>query len=572
MGDASAGTTRTWRESGRRSSPAPADRCSGDSALVLGAGGAARAAALALARLGCPLTVVNRTPAGAERLAALITAGVPGASCDWLALSDLTGADVARRRVVVNATSLGMAGEGKVPDLLADNVTAGQVVFDAVYASAPTDFLVAAQARGAAVDRRPDDAAGAGGRGVQPVDRRAGAAGSDERCRPRMRRRTTKKRSVLTGLGGDELEPIIDPAESLIDTGAGAAVGRRRRRRPAERRRAAATATGRRRAEVDELEEERDRVADDLDEHDLGERGVTTDDVLENIVRSQRTSKLRLGDILKEMGLVTDEQVESAIGRQKETRKRLGQLLLEDGVVTQLDLTKALAQKFGVSFLDLTSTRFDAAATAYIDEKLARRYGAVPVRFLDDGTLLVAMVDPQNLPAQEDLAIITGFQIQPAIASEEDVFGAIAKIYRERAEVGESAATARSRSSTRSRSPTSATPPKRRRSSSSSTPSSPSPSTTPRATSTSSRRPRSSWCASASTACCTRSCRSRGACSRASSAASRSWPSSTSPSAACRRTGASASWSAASPSTCASPRCRPCTARRSSCASSTSPT
>ena len=155
-------------------------------------------------------------------------------------------------------------------------------------------------------------------------------------------------------------------------------------------------------------------------------------------MRSQRTSKLRLGDLLKEMGLVTDEQVESALGRQKETRKRLGQLLLEDGIVTQLDLTKALAQKFGVSFLDLTSTRFDGAATAYIDEKLARRYGAVPVRFLDDNTLLVAMVDPQNLPAQEDLAIITGFQIQPAIASEEDVFGAIAKIYRSKAEVGES--------------------------------------------------------------------------------------------------------------------------------------
>ena len=165
------------------------------------------------------------------------------------------------------------------------------------------------------------------------------------------------------------------------------------------------------------------------------------------------------------MGLVTDEQVESALGRQKETRKRLGQLLLEDGIVTQLDLTKALAQKFGVSFLDLTSTRFDGGATAYIDEKLARRYGAVPVRFLDDDTLLVAMVDPQNLPAQEDLAIITGFQIQPAIASEEDVFGAIAKIYRRRRRSVRHRRAAES--STKSRSPTSATPPKRRRSSSS---------------------------------------------------------------------------------------------------------
>jgi type IV pilus assembly protein PilB len=156
----------------------------------------------------------------------------------------------------------------------------------------------------------------------------------------------------------------------------------------------------------------------------------------EAIVRSQRTSKLRLGDILKQMGLVTDEQVEGALSNQKDTRKRLGQVLLEEGIISQLDLTKALAQKFGVSFLDLTSTRFDGAAAAYIDEKLARRYGAVPVRFLDDNTLLVAMIDPQNLPAQEDLAIITGFPIQPAISSEEDVFGAIARIYREKADVG----------------------------------------------------------------------------------------------------------------------------------------
>ncbi len=130
---------------------AAGDALAGEPALILGAGGAARAAALALARLGCRLTIVNRTPAAAERLAALMTAGVPGAECGWLALSDLTERDVVRQRVVVNATSLGMAGEGKVPALLADNVSAGQVVFDTVYASEPTGFLVTAQASGATV-------------------------------------------------------------------------------------------------------------------------------------------------------------------------------------------------------------------------------------------------------------------------------------------------------------------------------------------------------------------------------------------------------------------------------------
>src|SRR5664280_1715952 len=107
-----------------------------------------------------------------------------------------------------------------------------------------------------------------------------------------------------------------------------------------------------------------------------GARGVTTADVLENVVRSQRASKLRLGDILKEMGLVTEQQVEAALERQKDTHKRLGQLLIDDGILSELDLAKALAAKFGVSFLDLSETTFDAAATSYIDEKLARRYGA----------------------------------------------------------------------------------------------------------------------------------------------------------------------------------------------------
>ena len=231
---------------------------------------------------------------------------------------------------------------------------------------------------------------------------------------PSKDRKSTDKRGrrVSTRLEGDDLEPTIEAVDDFLLDDPGSNGG------------APHDAV----ADVDE----------DIDEVPRDERGVTTDDLLESIVRSQRTSKLRLGDILKEMGLVTEEQVASALGRQKETRKRLGQLLIDDGIVTQLDLTKALAQKFGVSFLDLTATRFDGAATAYIDEKLARRYGAIPVRFLEDNTLLVAMVDPQNLPAQEDLAIITGFQIQPAIASEEDVFGAIAKIYRSRAEVGES--------------------------------------------------------------------------------------------------------------------------------------
>jgi shikimate dehydrogenase len=130
-----------------------ADACGDDlrgaSGLVLGAGGAARASALALSRLGVRLTVVNRT--AAERLVALVEAAVPGAVCRRLPLGELDRDFVGRQRLVVNATSLGMAGAGKVPPVLADTVGAGHVVFDLVYARGETDFIAQAQRQGATV-------------------------------------------------------------------------------------------------------------------------------------------------------------------------------------------------------------------------------------------------------------------------------------------------------------------------------------------------------------------------------------------------------------------------------------
>ncbi len=127
------------------------DSLRGAPGLLLGAGGAARATALALARLGVDLTVVNRTAAAAERLAALTAAAVPGSACRWLPLEALTAAHVAAQRLVVNATALGMNGAGKVPAQLTDTVTVGQVVVDVVYARSETDLLARARARGATV-------------------------------------------------------------------------------------------------------------------------------------------------------------------------------------------------------------------------------------------------------------------------------------------------------------------------------------------------------------------------------------------------------------------------------------
>lgn len=127
------------------------DGLDGAPGLVLGAGGAARAVALALVRLGARVTVVDRTASAAERLTALVIAAVPAAHCRWLPLERLDAALVSEQAVVVNATSLGMPGGGKVPALLADTLTARQVAFDVVYARQETEFLARARAHHATV-------------------------------------------------------------------------------------------------------------------------------------------------------------------------------------------------------------------------------------------------------------------------------------------------------------------------------------------------------------------------------------------------------------------------------------
>jgi type IV pilus assembly protein PilB len=146
--------------------------------------------------------------------------------------------------------------------------------------------------------------------------------------------------------------------------------------------------------------------------------------------RAARPPRVRIGEMLVEMGLVTPAQVEQALGRQRETRKRLGEQLVDDGAISALALSRALATKFGVEFVDLTQTPVDAAAANLVPERTCRRYGALPIRFVDENTLLIAMTDPANIFALDDLRMLTGFDVKAAIASEEDMAAAISRLTR----------------------------------------------------------------------------------------------------------------------------------------------
>ncbi|MHB8793614.1 MAG: type II secretion system ATPase GspE [Thermoleophilia bacterium] len=146
--------------------------------------------------------------------------------------------------------------------------------------------------------------------------------------------------------------------------------------------------------------------------------------------RQTRKKLQPIGEILVAKGLISREQLAVVLEKQKDTPKRLGEILVEDGILTQDQLNLALAERLGVESIGLDEFEIDSLAATMIPEKLARRYGAIPIKFLDENTLLVAMVDPTNVFAIDDLRMMTGYDIKPAISSAEDVFNQISKIHR----------------------------------------------------------------------------------------------------------------------------------------------
>ena len=139
----------------------------------------------------------------------------------------------------------------------------------------------------------------------------------------------------------------------------------------------------------------------------------------------KRKSK-QLGQILIELGYITPEQLESALEEHRKTPKSLGRVLIDLKMIKESDLVRALAEQVGLEFVDLSEFPVDATSTVLLPESLARRYRALPIGERD-GRLLVAMSDPANVYALDDIRTITGRDVQPVVATANDVEHAIQK-------------------------------------------------------------------------------------------------------------------------------------------------
>jgi type IV pilus assembly protein PilB len=144
-----------------------------------------------------------------------------------------------------------------------------------------------------------------------------------------------------------------------------------------------------------------------------------------------------LGSLLINRGLLNVDQVKQAFEEQRLTGKRLGEIVVAHKWVTSSDLAQALAEQAGLEYVDLSETEPEHQAATLLQKELAFRYQAIPVRFVSDDLLLVAIADPTDVGVADDLRLALGHNVRLAVSDPGDLERTIKKLYRTQIEVDE---------------------------------------------------------------------------------------------------------------------------------------
>ena len=145
---------------------------------------------------------------------------------------------------------------------------------------------------------------------------------------------------------------------------------------------------------------------------------------------TRRGSSRFLTDVIVDMGLAPRERVDLAIEASRNEGTTPERVLLAGGAITPDGLSRALAERYGLDHLDFEAFPVDMGAANLVVNTAAKRYQAVPVAFVDKRTLLLAMADPSNVLAVDDVAIMTGYEVRVAVASPEAIGDLISRMAR----------------------------------------------------------------------------------------------------------------------------------------------
>jgi len=139
-------------------------------------------------------------------------------------------------------------------------------------------------------------------------------------------------------------------------------------------------------------------------------------------------NRKKLGNLLIDAGIISREQLEQALQLQKNTGKKVGEILVEQGLVQEKEIVEVLEFQLGIPHMDLDKHFIDPDISNLISEDLARRHLLIPVK-VKEGRLVIAMADPLNIFAIDDVKIATGMDVEVVIATSKDILSAIDQYY-----------------------------------------------------------------------------------------------------------------------------------------------
>ncbi|MCI9385620.1 MAG: Flp pilus assembly complex ATPase component TadA [Lachnospiraceae bacterium] len=144
-----------------------------------------------------------------------------------------------------------------------------------------------------------------------------------------------------------------------------------------------------------------------------------------------KRKKIRLGDLLVETGCITEEQLQRALAKQKERNKKLGEILVDEGFITEDDIAVALSNQLNIEIVDLQNINVDKSVTQLVPVNILKKYTMIPYAFSENNknVLRVAMENPLDTYAQEDISIITNYQVEPVVATTRSIMLAIDKYF-----------------------------------------------------------------------------------------------------------------------------------------------
>ena len=142
-----------------------------------------------------------------------------------------------------------------------------------------------------------------------------------------------------------------------------------------------------------------------------------------------------LGRLLTDGRVLTQEQLDYALAEKEKSGKRLGEIIVDLGFTTERAIAGALAEQYGLEYVDLEGLKLDRDAVGLLTEPLARRYEALPIRMLEDGVPLLAVADPTNLSNADDLRFALGANFRLAVAERRQIDLAISRAYRQSLEL-----------------------------------------------------------------------------------------------------------------------------------------